>query len=60
MLPKCIFNLNPCPRCHSQNVCDNYDYGYFWVECRDCKCKTKDSFEDLDKALDNWNKGLIE
>ena len=52
--------LKPCPFCGSKKIQDNYDWGYFWVECKDCKCKGPDSFEDYEKALQKWNRRVKE
>lgn len=49
-------DLNPCPYCGSREVADNYDSGYFWVECRICGIKGPESFEDYLGALDRWNR----
>ena len=53
-------DLKPCPFCGSKNVSDNYDSGYFWVECKDCKVNGPESYEDYDKCLELWNRRVNE
>lgn len=48
--------LKPCPFCGSENVRDNYDWGYFWVECVDCGCNGPRSFENFEWAIQKWNR----
>lgn len=49
-----------CPKCGSMAVRDNYDWGYFWVECRHCGFKGKECFEDYGQAIRLWNEGVYE
>lgn len=48
--------LKPCPFCGSENVRDNCDSGYFWVECVDCGCAGPRSFENFEWAMEVWNR----
>lgn len=50
-----IMTLCNCPFCGSDDVEDNYDSGYFWVECHQCGIHGPESFEDYLGALDKWN-----
>ena len=52
--------LKPCPFCGSENVRDNYDSGYFWVECVDCGCDGPRSFENYEWAIEKWNRRVGE